>query len=64
MSEHDLVIRNATVVDGTGAAPVQADVAVSDGRVTAVGPGLDGRGSGQLSACCSGPELGAAGEFA
>ena len=50
MSEHDLVIRNATVVDGTGAAPVQADVAVSDGRITAVGPGLDGRGTREIDA--------------
>jgi len=34
---HDLVIRNGRVVDGTGAAPVAADVAVDDGRITAVG---------------------------
>jgi N-acyl-D-aspartate/D-glutamate deacylase len=34
---HDLVIRSGTVVDGRGAAPVLADVAVDDGRITAVG---------------------------
>lgn len=34
---HDLVIRNGTVLDGTGADPVRADVAVSDGRITALG---------------------------
>lgn len=34
---HDLVIRGGTVVDGTGAAPRVADVAVDDGRVAAVG---------------------------
>ncbi|MEM9517334.1 MAG: amidohydrolase family protein [Actinomycetota bacterium] len=34
---HDLVIRGGTVVDGTGAAPHTADVAVDDGRITAVG---------------------------
>ena len=34
---HDLVIRGGTVVDGTGAPPVRADVAVDGDRVTAVG---------------------------
>lgn len=36
----DLVIRGGTVVDGTGGAPVAADVAVTDGRVVAVGADL------------------------
>jgi N-acyl-D-aspartate/D-glutamate deacylase len=35
---HDLVVRSGTVVDGTGAPPRTADVAVDDGRITAVGP--------------------------
>ncbi|MBO2457991.1 N-acyl-D-amino-acid deacylase family protein [Actinomadura violacea] len=35
----DLVIRNARVVDGTGAPPYPADVAVTGGRITAVGRG-------------------------
>ncbi|TMK81375.1 MAG: amidohydrolase family protein [Actinobacteria bacterium] len=30
------------VFDGTGAAPADADVVVEDGRIVAVGPGLDG----------------------
>ncbi|QXC61572.1 amidohydrolase family protein [Aquihabitans sp. G128] len=34
---YDLVIRNGTVVDGTGAAPRQADVAVADGTIVAIG---------------------------
>jgi N-acyl-D-aspartate/D-glutamate deacylase len=34
---HDLVITGGTVVDGTGAAPRAADVAISDGIVTEVG---------------------------
>jgi N-acyl-D-aspartate/D-glutamate deacylase len=34
---HDLVITGGTVVDGTGAAPREADVAVDDGRITEVG---------------------------
>lgn len=34
---HDLIVRNGTVVDGTGSPPRRADVAVADGRVAAVG---------------------------
>ena len=36
----DLLIRNALVLDGSGAAPVHADVAVRDGRIAAVGSRL------------------------
>jgi N-acyl-D-amino-acid deacylase len=35
--EHDLVIRNGRVVDGTGAASFVGDIAVRDGRIAAVG---------------------------
>ena len=31
--DHDLVIRNGNVVDGTGADPFEADIAVKDGRI-------------------------------
>ena len=34
---HDLVIKGGTVVDGTGAEPRKADVAVDGGKITAVG---------------------------
>jgi N-acyl-D-aspartate/D-glutamate deacylase len=37
MSDLDLVIRGGRVVDGTGAPPVTADVAVRDGQVVEVG---------------------------
>jgi N-acyl-D-amino-acid deacylase len=33
----DLVIRNGTVYDGSGAEPLHADVAIADGRIAAVG---------------------------
>jgi N-acyl-D-amino-acid deacylase len=38
----DLVIRGGTVVDGTGAPGVRADVAITDGKVSEIGSGLDG----------------------
>lgn len=50
MPDHDLVIRGATVIDGTGAAGREADVACRDGLISAIGnagPGsteIDGRG--------------------
>jgi len=34
---HDIVIRNATVIDGTGAPPCSADVAIDGERIVAVG---------------------------
>ena len=39
-TQYDLIVRGGTVVDGTGAEPFAADVAVRDGRVAAVGCGL------------------------
>ncbi|MEO5724098.1 MAG: amidohydrolase family protein [Ilumatobacteraceae bacterium] len=50
MSEHDLVIRGATVVDGTGATPYHADVAVSAGIITEVESRVSGRGHREVSA--------------
>jgi N-acyl-D-amino-acid deacylase len=34
----DLVIRGATVIDGSGTAGRMTDVAVRDGRISAIGP--------------------------
>ena len=39
---YDLLIRNGTVVDGTGAPRFQADVAISGGRVAEIGKVKDG----------------------
>ena len=34
---HELVIKNAKIVDGTGAEAFVADVAIDEGRISAVG---------------------------
>ncbi|MEO6653179.1 MAG: amidohydrolase family protein [Ilumatobacteraceae bacterium] len=49
MAEHELVIRNGTVVDGTGSDRFVGDVAVSGGVITAVGT-VDGRGRREIDA--------------
>ncbi len=46
---HDLVVRGGTVADGTGAAVREADVAIDDGRITAVGVGV-GPGRDEIDA--------------
>jgi N-acyl-D-aspartate/D-glutamate deacylase len=47
--EFDLVIRGGKLADGTGAALREADVAVRNGTIAAVGPGL-GRGREEIDA--------------
>ena len=50
MAQHvDLVVRNGLVLDGTGAEPFNADVAVSDGRIAEVGR-VSARGSEEVNA--------------
>ena len=46
---HDLVIRNGTVVDGTGAPRIHADIAVDDGRIVEVGK-VDGSATRTIDA--------------
>jgi N-acyl-D-aspartate/D-glutamate deacylase len=45
----DLVIRNGTMVDGRGGEPVEADVAVTDGKIAAVGR-VSGAGREEIDA--------------
>ena len=36
----DLVIRGGTVIDGSGGEPMEADIAIVDGKISAIGPNL------------------------
>ena len=49
MSDYDLVIRRGIVVDGTGRAPFDADVAIKDGKITQVGA-VPGKGAEEIDA--------------
>ena len=46
----DLIIRNGTVIDGTGAPGAVADVAVTDGVITDVDPSITGSGTREIDA--------------
>ena len=46
---HDLLIKNGTIVDGTGAAQFRGDIAVSGGRITGVGK-VDGSAAETIDA--------------
>ena len=39
-SQPDLVIRNGTIYDGSGGTPYQADIAMSGGKISAIGGGI------------------------
>jgi N-acyl-D-amino-acid deacylase len=47
---YDIVIRNGYVVDGTGAAAVRADVAISGDRIAEVAPDIADRGAREIDA--------------
>ena len=50
MMNCDVLIRNAAVLDGSGAAAVRADMAVVEDRIAAVGPELGWRGKETIDA--------------
>jgi N-acyl-D-amino-acid deacylase len=47
---HDLVIRGGTVIDGTGAPAVEADVAIAAGRIAAIGKRIADKGTVEIDA--------------
>jgi N-acyl-D-amino-acid deacylase len=50
MSTADLVIRNANLIDGTGAPAKSGDLAISGGRIAALGSSLDTNGREEIDA--------------
>lgn len=48
--DHDLIIRGGTVFDGLGHAGVERDIAISAGRIAAIGRRLGGRAAHEINA--------------
>lgn len=48
--QYDVVIRGGTVYDGTGAAPITADIAVKGDRIAAIAPHIAARGTTEIDA--------------
>ena len=49
MNQYDLVIRNGLILDGTGSEAFRGDVAITQGRIAAVGA-VDGTGAEEIDA--------------
>lgn len=41
---YDLIIKNGTIIDGTGGEPYRADLAIRDGKIACIAPALTGGG--------------------
>lgn len=48
--DHDLIIRGGTVFDGLGRPGIERDIAISGGRITAVGVRIPGRAAHEIEA--------------
>lgn len=48
MASYDLIIRNGQIYDGSGDAPRQADIAIKDGIIAAIGEHLDATASREI----------------
>ena len=49
-AQFDLIIRNGTIYDGSGTAPVVGDVAINSDRIAAIGTLADARGRREIEA--------------
>ncbi|MEM7254587.1 MAG: amidohydrolase family protein [Pseudomonadota bacterium] len=47
---YDIVIRNGTILDGTGTEAYLGDVAVANGKIVGIGASVDGRGHREIDA--------------
>lgn len=50
MADYDLIIRNGSVIDGSGSAAVAGDVAVRNGLIAAIGPQIQGTADREIDA--------------
>ncbi|MGA1370725.1 MAG: N-acyl-D-amino-acid deacylase family protein [Pseudomonadales bacterium] len=50
MSDYDLIIRGGTLIDGTGGAPRDCDVAIRNGRIASLDPGVHARATEEINA--------------
>ncbi len=50
MADYDLIIRNGSIIDGSGSAASNGDVAVKDGLIAAVGTGISGSAAREIDA--------------
>lgn len=48
--QHDVVIRNGIVYDGSGTAPYRGDLAISGDKITSIEPVIEGRGQLEINA--------------
>ncbi len=48
--QYDVVIRGGTVYDGSGTAPITADIAVKGDRIATIAPHIAGRGASEIDA--------------
>ena len=50
MNNYDLIIRNGRVIDGTGAASMQADIAIKGGKIALINASIEGKAAKEIDA--------------
>ena len=49
---YDLIIKNGTLIDGTGMPPYYADIAIQNGKIARIGKGLVGGAQTEIHTRC------------